>query len=68
MACKKCNTARPPSYHRGVPPFKGRPWSESKRERLDRIAAEMRAYNLTHGTGCKSTARAIAARLRKRDG
>lgn len=30
---------------------------------LDRRAKRMREYNLTHGTGCKSTARAIAKRL-----
>lgn len=35
----------------------------SKRAILDRRAARMRAYNLTHGSGCKSTARAIAQRI-----
>ncbi len=33
-----------------------------KRARLERRAARMKAYNLTHGSGCKSTARAIAKR------
>lgn len=39
-----------------------RPEEDSRRERLDRMAAIMRQRNLTHGTGCKSTARAIAKR------
>lgn len=34
-----------------------------KRAQLDRLAAAMRARNLSHGSGCKSTARAIAGRL-----
>lgn len=38
------------------------PARESRRRRLDPIAEEMRRRNLTHGSGCKSTARAIAQR------
>ncbi len=38
------------------------PGYDSKRARLDRRAREMREHNLTHGTGCKSTARAIEQR------
>lgn len=38
------------------------PGYRGKRGILDRRAARMRAYNLTHGSGCKSTARAIAQR------
>ena len=36
--------------------------SNTKKARLERVAAAMRAYYLTHGRGCKSTARAIARR------
>lgn len=32
---------------------------------LERTAAKMRAYNLTHGSGCRSTARAIERRKAK---
>ncbi len=38
------------------------PGYRGKRGILDRRAAKMRAHNLTHGSGCKSTARAIAKR------
>ncbi len=38
------------------------PGYDSKRARLERRAARMKAYNLTHGSGCRSTARAIAKR------
>jgi len=46
-------------YYRGVP-HKNR---RDPKRRLDEIAAKMRAKYLTSGTGCKSTAKAIAARL-----
>lgn len=39
----------------------------SKREQLDRRAAAMRSRNLTRGKGCKSIARAIAARLEAKE-
>jgi hypothetical protein len=35
----------------------------SKREKLEYVAARMRARNLNHGSGCKSKAKAIAKRL-----
>lgn len=38
------------------------PDTERRKLNLDPIAAQMRAHNLTHGSGCKSTARAIAQR------
>ncbi len=38
------------------------PSYRGKRGILDRRAKRMREYNLTHGSGCRSTARAIAKR------
>jgi hypothetical protein len=35
----------------------------SKHSRLDRQAAQMRAFYLTHGTGCKTRARVISSRV-----
>lgn len=36
-----------------------------RRNKLEAVAAKMRAYNLTHGSGCRSTARAIERRKAK---
>ena len=43
--------------------IRGRRNHPPKRVRLERLAAEMRAYNLTHGSGCAARRRAIEARL-----
>jgi hypothetical protein len=42
----------------------GKPRKPRKRERLDLMAARMRAHYLTHGQGCKTQARAIASRTK----
>ena len=46
-----------PGCYRGVPHD-----GEKKRARLDRLAAKMRAYYLTHGNGCKTRAKVIERR------
>ena len=48
-----------------VPPAPKWPRTLTHREKMDRIAARMRAYYLTHGKGCSRRARARAARLAK---
>ena len=45
-------------YYRGVPQD-----GYTKRRKLDRLAAAMRAFNLSHGRGCRTRAKAIAKRL-----
>ena len=49
-------------FHDGVPFPKCQDYGQGKRERLDNIAAQMRARYLSEGIGCKARAKVIAER------